>query len=248
MTSKNILLYGAMLFLLLVTLCSAYFLDRYNPLIHTVNIPQISDCEIATLPSGEDPFIQSIPIDILSDTNLTQPEKRSDTNASLPAKAPVPRVIPAKIDYTLVKKEEKAASSRTKTPANHMTAATVPPQKRIRTKSRKEPQKRIVIEPVVLTKTMQVSASGKLYRWDKPFLSDIVQKLKRDKNLYVTITSAHTGNADRRYIQNLRRYLISHNIPKNRIRIRIAPTKSRTKIIPSDSSGHTIELSLIERI
>ena len=245
MTSKNILLYGTLLFLLLVTTCVANFLDKHNLEIRTIEYQAVPQEEVQPV-TEKDQFIQDIPIAaLLPEKNTSQKE----TNTSFPSAKSVEKI--------LHKEKERNNTVVFKTPtdtkAHTVVQKKVSAQRKKRVIKKKQPLKivpsrKIVIEPVLITKTLSCSKSGKLYRWDKPFLQDIAQKAKKNRDLFVLLHSSHITPVKRSYLQHIRAYLIKKGVASNQIRIEVDTIEKSTAIVFSDKAKNNIELSLLERI
>lgn len=264
MSSKNLLLLGSLLFLLLVTVCSVFFLDKYNPLMQSVTESE----PITTTPA--DLFPQEIPIATASQTvvNTSLPEKNITT-------APAEPEVPAKheantTDQTPSLHTVAPKIDRTKIPAATLRKPKIPEQplpaiaeskttpekikKRViqpkySTLEVTESSQSIYIEPVILNKTLHVSESGNLHRWDKTFLNDLAKRIKRGQNLILKVNATTPVTSQKRkYMQNIRRYLISRGVPSRKIKLIILKRTKGHEIIITDNRKEKIELALIERI
>ena len=273
MTSKNLLFTGALLFLLLVTSCVVYFLERFNPFIHKVayteyetlsvneNISQTIFAEkvaIDTIETIENNFsdinttsTEVKPIHIAKEQSQNHPEKtmaqkKEDINNS---KEPEIIKLATKIDMTPIPEHITTSTKEIK----KVQKSLLKRKKNLRSSKKKvlstpNKSKKIIIEPVLLTKELQVSPSGKLYRWDRTFLHDIAQKIKQNKKRYVTLLVTDKDATKRNYVRNIRAYLLKMGISKEQIKIKFKNRKQTNKYVFSDQKRDTIEFSLVERI
>ncbi len=257
MTSKNVLLMGVLLFLLLVTLCSAFFWDRYNPDIETVNPGQ---SETAVSPSSfhtntmEESFVEEVPIRTIPKTNSSltvsvpkEPLKKPSPGKTVIKEHPASiRNVHAEINATDTK--HQIASDR-----NESLRQTPSVQKNPPVKGKTSPaqesgakKKKIIIEPVVETKVLTVSRSGQLFRWDRPYLKDLARQLKEQKNLYVVLRTPHITDVKRRYMQHIRDYMVKLGI--NPKRIKMVTKAKATKVSLTETQNNHVELLLTERM
>lgn len=268
MTSKNLLFTGALLFLLLVTSCVVYFLERFNPFIH-----KVAYTEYETL-SPEANLSQTVFTEkIAIDTIKTVENDLSDSNTTSSQTPPVQAMrensqntttgmsvvnnernttekhknvkLATKIDTTRIPETVTAAVvTKVKKPAMKKKVRHV-----VRKKStNRQTKEKIVIEPVLLSKELHVSPSGKLYRWDRTFLRDIAQKIKQNKKRYIALSVTDKDATIRTYVRNIRAYLLKMGLHKEQIKIKFKNRKQTNKYVFSDQKRDTIEFSLVERI
>lgn len=280
MTSKYILLLGSLLFLLLVTSCIAFFLDRYHPNL-IVQMPgeemplPVTQKRSQSLPSNEngDLFLHEIPIDTLEEnaSSQTAPAAAPKTEVATSAVSPAPT-----IEHNAThrpSKSVKSAKEASSIPTKHTTAKQIAAKKGAETSVPKQPgpvserkaapkaptvkqkhhpkplsQKRqkVIIEPVLLVKSLAVSPSGRLYRWDKPLLEDVARLVKADRRRSVELKAASATRKSHTYLQHIRHYLINHGVPGNRIRSEEQSLRNGQNV-QSTLHDLTIELSVIER-
>ena len=258
MTSKNVLLLGSLLFLLLVTLCSVFFWDRYNTEIATVNLtePQTDTALTSSSmqpQSEEKHFVEEVPIQSMVARHVAQqaekaPEQRaavtSPSETTAPTTTESPRTAQTKqpeVNTTLLQKpsqQNMQSSPKVIQQPNTEKPSKVP---------KKQKQKRVIIEPVVDTKLLTVSPSGNLYRWDKPWLRDLARRIKSQKNMQVHLKTDHMTPLKRTYMQHIRDYLVTQGIDARRVII-VSEANRSTNIVHTNTQNNQIELLLTERM
>ena len=242
MTSKNILLFGTLLLLLLMTVCSALFLDRHNPMLDAAASEEtISNTMLNTLPQ-EELFIKQVPINTLPKKSLTQHKVTVETNISVSQHISKPKTIQNKIDYNQSIKSQQTKNVKRTYTTQHQKIKT-----HITHPKLKLPKKRILIESVLFSKNLTVSDNGKLYRWDTSLLLEVAKRIKNQNRLYIKLTTTTIGKKERVYLQNIRRYLLRQNVKKQQIKIIVEKHQSNTNFVQTIGRP-TIELAIVERI
>jgi hypothetical protein len=276
MSSKNLLLLGSLLFLLLVTLCSVAFIERYNPLMQTVSDEDLVSEEIASkqdTPASADLFTEEIPIattpqpphtPLITEENISQiPQpttSKLETNVSVEdnlSSAPL-HVIAPKIDL-----DKLSLTTTTHAMESNKTVRTIHKSEPKVRKYRKRKQKRVItapilqkdkieIEPVILNRRLHVSTTGKLHRWDKTFLNDLAHRFKQNRRLLLELyTTTPVSAPTRIYMQNIRKYLIKHGVEAENIKLIVRKERKKRGIVITDDNHNkqkSIELALIERM
>ncbi|RUM67014.1 MAG: hypothetical protein DSZ05_03350 [Sulfurospirillum sp.] len=246
MTSKNILFIGALLFTLLVTSCVAYFLERFNPLIQTLPYAtpqQKSYKQVVIIPeqnttvslSGENDTSNAIiktDIETVFADPVIKTEEQTETNRTIPK---ISQQIASRVDTKIIPKEEK----------RHRSIIVNQPKTQKPVIVRK---KGIVIQPVLLSKVLNPSRSGQLYRTDKTLLQDIAHKMKRDKNLYIVLSTLGITPKKRNYLKSVKTYLLEKGVKPGDIKLEINREDNYKKYVFSDRGKDKIELLLLERI
>jgi len=246
MTSKNILFIGTMLFALLVTSCVAYFLERYNPMIETVTYTQSEQRTFtpviivpepnATLPIPHEENLTTAAA-IVTEKNVTRPvilpkKVLPEANKTVPK---ISEPVATKINRKIVPKKQKP-----KRPAHVKYTK--------KTKPAVNNKNGIVIEPVLMTKTLQVSRNGRLGNTAKALLRSVARKIKAGKDRYILLSTPGITAAKRGYLKQIKAYLLHKGVKPQQIKIKITRVKSGKKYVSSDTQKDTIELSLLERI
>jgi hypothetical protein len=275
MTSKNALLLWTLFWILLVTLCSVFFWDRYNTEIATVDLTTQKIGQTTPKTEGEKRFVEAVPIRTVAESNLSKitaaPSLKRHTTLPQP-QAPKPKereraqstppsaAVSAQPDRTknAAQRRQPAQAPEKSTDINRIpeiAAASRPltvkkpaqkPEKEEPTVRKKSKRDKIIIEPVTMAKMLTVSRSGALFRLDKPFLRDIAAQLRADKRLHVVLKGAAATAVTKRYMQHIRDYLIAHHISAERIELIGAPRHTEA-IELTDQQSDRIELQLIER-
>ena len=248
MTSKNILFIGAILFLLLVTSSVTYFLDEYNPLIETVTYEQEEQHTLRppVVIAQETNTPHMLPLEenrtaaIVQEHNMTsaliQPKKTlPEVNQTIPETSkPLLTKIERKI--VIIPKREK---TKHRVPVKHV--------KKYKTSSLRK-KSAVIIEPVVMTKTLQVSRTGRLNSRTKTLLRTVARKVKTGKGRYIRLATQDITAGKRNYLKELKSYLLHKGVSPGQIEIKITRTTNKKKYVFSDIQKNIIEFSLLERI
>ena len=238
MTSKNILVIGLMLFMLLVTSCVAYFLERYNPMIETVTYAQEEQRTFTPVIIVPEPNATAT-LPAQAEENKTTAAAAIEKNVTLPeANITIPKVsepVATKINRKIIPKKQKP-----KRPA--------PVRHEKKTKTVVSTKSGIVIEPVLMTETLQASRNGRLDNSVKALLRSVAQKAKAGKDRYILLTTPGITAAKRGYLKHIKAYLLHNGVKPQQIKIKITRAKRGEKYVSSDTQKDTIELSLLERI
>jgi len=245
MTSKNILFIGGLLFALLVTSCVAYFLERFNPLIHTIKYTTHEKNEYTPVIILPEPNTTvTLPVEENRSLSLPAEQKEIPTEKPLTPKVPgINESLPKTSQPAAAKKDHKIVPQKRK---HHNTA-------QLHTKKEKEitahrHSKGIVIEPVLLTRTLHPSPGGLLYRNDKSLLRDIAQRIRHKGDLYLLLSTFGITPKKRSYMQRLRAYLLQKGVKPQQIKVEIKRASPNKKYIFSDQNKDKIELSILERM
>ncbi len=236
MTSKNILFIGGLLFLLLVTSCVAYFLERYNPHIHNVVYrPSLQN---------EKPLVSPVEVslgDIEEEERNTSILREQITILSKPATEETNRSVPLPKGKTIATKVVQHKS--------------VPAKKKRRTQKKKSPLKyvivpkrKVIIEPVLWTKELALSPTGRLRQSDKSILMKFAQRAKQNRELSILISTSAMDTKRRSYLRQIRSYLQNRGVLPRQIKIELNREEREKKVVFSEQKRDKIELSLIERI
>ncbi len=272
MSSKNLLLLGSLLFLLLLTACSVFFIDRYNPLMQNdMRYEPIMEEGTQLQDSDTGRFSETIPIATETEgtaehtgteSDVTQSQQQqhetspqTEANLSHPA-PPALRTIAPEIDLSRVPEadEMRARQQSAGEKRVHAAARSVKRKKRIAQPKRSgmKPDRSggaILIEPVLLEKALTISPGGGLYRWDRTFLSDLADRMKRNRTLSLKVVTATPVATEKRvYMQNIRRFLIDRGVAPQRIRLIVQKRRKRSPVVITDNREESVELVLIERI
>ena len=238
MTSKNILFIGTMLFALLVTSCVAYFLERYNPMIETVTYTQREERTFTPVIIVPEP---NATVTLPAEENKTTASAATEKNVTVPeANITIPKVsepVATKINRKIIPKKPKPKPKR---PAPVRHTKKIKPV--VSTKSS------IIIEPVLMTETLQASRNGRLNNNVKALLRSVAQKVKEGKDRYILLSTPGITATKRVYLKHLKAYLLHNEVKSQQIKIKITRAKNGKKYVSSDTQKDTIELSLLERI
>ena len=255
MSSKNVLWLGSLLFLLLVTSCIAFFIDRFNPQITAVSYRATPPIHQSHGNIAEDRFTEHVTI-------ATMPEAEESNRTVLPA----PHVPESETKSKPLTVPAKAASSAAATPPvapasqrkpsiqQHLKMPGTKPHKQHKTtpsatvdlKIKTTPA--LIVEPVLQSEMLTPSRSGKLYRRDRLKLSKIATRTLRNRELAIVLRSDRPLTPKmKRYLANIAHYLHRYGLSEKRIRIEATSHATESEAVHFDKENGKIELLLIER-
>jgi hypothetical protein len=271
MTSKNILFLGSLLFVLLVTSCVAYFLEKYNPMFSTVSPASAEEVALQEI---------TVPVEIEQvapkafdgkiDIDTITPEK----NITI---APIPESIqkmpkPSTQEIAVQKEQNRTENEKNQSnikenikpiliatkinkeiiPKKQIKKVQKPNIKKVTPKKKIMPapktKRKIIIEPVILTRTLNPSLKGSLSYEDKLFLQNIAARAKRNRDLSVLLSTSDITPEKRKYLQKIKAFLKQKGLTSKQVKIEINREKREKKFLFSEQKTDKIELSLIERI
>ena len=263
MTSKDVLFFGLLLLLLLVTSCIGYFWDRYNPEIVTVTPPapttlaQVETTSPKPKESNESPFMQQIPITTLQ-TVTAETNKSQTVKTAVAAHTLRPKKI-TEVPTKMISKQQtvnRQQNSLNKKPheTNRHRAATHKAKSREKATHRKtafvktELKRKVEIESVLDTHDFPVDQNAKLSHSLRAYLVAIAHKAHQNPRLMIKLVTSKTDERHRRFLQKIRRYLLRQGVTAQQIELKIKRKKQNRKYVVSNQKRDTIEVSLIERI
>jgi hypothetical protein len=169
-----------------------------------------------------------------------QNRTKNESNQSSINKSTKPVVIATKINKDIIpKKQIKKAKKQSIKKVMH--------KKKI-IPAAKEKRKKIVIQPVLLTRTLKPSLTGKLSYADKLFLENIAARAKKNRDLSVLLSTFDITPEKRKYLQKIKAFLRQKGLTSKQVKIEINREKREKKFLFSEQKTDKIELSLIERI
>ena len=268
MTSKDVLFFGLLLLLLLVTSCIGYFWDRYNPEIVTVTSPapttlaQVETTALKPKETNTSPFIRQIPITTLQtvtdETNRSQSVKTTASVHSIQPKKEtgMPTEITSKQSSSKQHplREKRIASDKKRHKTKRHITVTHKAQHIEKASHRKtafakvKPKRKVEIESVLDTRELSIDHNAKLSPALRTYLSTIAHKAYRDSRLKIRLVTSDIDERSRIFLQKIRRYLIARGAAAKQIELKIKRKKQNRKYVVSNQKRDTIEVSLIERI
>ncbi len=256
MSSKNVLWLGSLLFLLLVTSCIAFFIDRFNPQITAVSYSSAPSAHQPRDKTAEDRFTEHVTIATMPEaeesnrTTLLSPQVPDTETKSKPL------TVPAKAASSATAPRPVAPASQGKPPVQqHLKVPGTKPRKQhkktppaaVDLKIKTTPA--LIVEPVLQSEMLTPSRSGKLYRRDRLKLSKIATRTLRNRELAIVLRSDRPPTPQmKRYLTNIVHYLRRYGLSEKRIRIEATSHATESGAVRFDKKNGKIELLLIERI